>query len=399
MSTSSTDPQGQSVSDLEREVEQERKRVSETIDALQSRASASNVLEQVVKAVSENGGEVSRNLGRTLRDNPLPAILTGVGLAWLMAGTGGGRQRGAGYLRDERYPYDPEWDDEDDVYVREEGIDPPLQPYDISSASGRRLTSGEFDQTSSDLAAAGRTTLFASEQAPSYTSEQAPSVSSDWGHEKSRTMGDRAREMGERARDASRSVGSRIGSGTSAVSGGLHAGASRAGEAMRGAGDAVRGAGDAARLRAQRARYSAMQASREGRDSLANLMHDQPLVFGALAAALGAAFGGVLPASRAENRLFGEQSARLKDTARRVAETESAKATAVAEAMAREAVNMTDEAAGRMQASTPGGKEAVEKAEAGVRSAVNRVAEAGRAEAERQHLGEGVGKDVGRSES
>ena len=33
-------------------------------------------------------GEVSRNLGRSLRDNPLAALLTGVGLAWLMAGSG-----------------------------------------------------------------------------------------------------------------------------------------------------------------------------------------------------------------------------------------------------------------------------------------------------------------------
>ena len=36
----------------------------------------------------DNGGDLGRNLGRAVRDNPLPALLTGVGLAWLMAGTG-----------------------------------------------------------------------------------------------------------------------------------------------------------------------------------------------------------------------------------------------------------------------------------------------------------------------
>ena len=58
------------------------------IDELQQRASVGNLVDQIVKAVGENGGEVSRNLGRTLRDNPLPALLTGVGLVWLMASSG-----------------------------------------------------------------------------------------------------------------------------------------------------------------------------------------------------------------------------------------------------------------------------------------------------------------------
>ena len=88
MAEFSTNPGDRSVTELEREVDRERERVSATIDELQARASVGSLVDQLVKAVGENGGEVSRNLGRSLRDNPLAALLTGVGLAWLMAGSG-----------------------------------------------------------------------------------------------------------------------------------------------------------------------------------------------------------------------------------------------------------------------------------------------------------------------
>ena len=113
-----TDPGDRSVSELEREVDHERERVSATIDELQSRASMGNIVDQLVKAVGENGGEVSRNLGRSLRDNPLAALLTGVGLAWLMAGSGGGSGKPA------------DWDAEDPRYRG--GLDPDWRTFGVS---------------------------------------------------------------------------------------------------------------------------------------------------------------------------------------------------------------------------------------------------------------------------
>ena len=62
MAEFSTNPGDRSVTELEREVDRERERVSATIDELQSRASVGNMAEQLVKAVGENGGEVSRNV-------------------------------------------------------------------------------------------------------------------------------------------------------------------------------------------------------------------------------------------------------------------------------------------------------------------------------------------------
>ena len=106
MAEFNTNPGDRSVTELEREVDRERERVSATIDELQSRASVGSLVDQVVKSVGENGGEVSRNLGRSLRDNPLAALLTGVGLAWLMAGSGKPRDEGR------------DWEEVDQVYLR-----------------------------------------------------------------------------------------------------------------------------------------------------------------------------------------------------------------------------------------------------------------------------------------
>ena len=118
MAEFNTNPGDRSVTELEREVDRERERVSATIDELQSRASVGSLVDQVVKAVGENGGEVSRNLGRSLRDNPLAALLTGVGLAWLMAGSGRPRDEGR------------DWEDPDRDYLRHgrDRLAEPLMP-------------------------------------------------------------------------------------------------------------------------------------------------------------------------------------------------------------------------------------------------------------------------------
>ena len=102
MAEFNTNPGDRSVTELEREVDRERERVSATIDELQARASVGSLVDQLVKAVGDNGGEVSRNLGRSLRDNPLAALWTGVGLAWLMAGSGKPRDEGRDWENPDR---------------------------------------------------------------------------------------------------------------------------------------------------------------------------------------------------------------------------------------------------------------------------------------------------------
>ncbi|MEM7567034.1 MAG: DUF3618 domain-containing protein, partial [Pseudomonadota bacterium] len=89
MSTQTTDPGNKSPEQIEAEVEATRARVSHTLDEIQDRMAPGELFEQAVTFARENGAaDMARNLGRDLRDNPLPLALVGAGLAWLAFSSG-----------------------------------------------------------------------------------------------------------------------------------------------------------------------------------------------------------------------------------------------------------------------------------------------------------------------
>jgi len=80
----------QSSREIEAEVERTRAHMAETLDALRSRMSPGQILDEVLGyAKDTGGGKTLRNLGRTVQDNPAPLLLIGAGVAWMMAGNGG----------------------------------------------------------------------------------------------------------------------------------------------------------------------------------------------------------------------------------------------------------------------------------------------------------------------
>lgn len=72
---------------LERQVDDARARLSQTVDALGEQLSPGQLLDQVFHLTKEQGGEFADNLGRQVKDNPLALLLTGVGVTWLVAGS------------------------------------------------------------------------------------------------------------------------------------------------------------------------------------------------------------------------------------------------------------------------------------------------------------------------
>src|SRR3712207_4196357 len=88
---------------IERDLEDTRSRLDATIDALQQKLSPGQMVDQAVTYFKEGGGvEFTHNLGRTVRDNPLPVLLIGAGIAWLaVSGTTSRRDTGSerGYRR------------------------------------------------------------------------------------------------------------------------------------------------------------------------------------------------------------------------------------------------------------------------------------------------------------
>lgn len=71
---------------LEREINAQRNSIGNIVEALESKFSAGQLLDQALSYTKGNGGEFLNNLGTTIKNNPLPTVLTSVGLLWLMMG-------------------------------------------------------------------------------------------------------------------------------------------------------------------------------------------------------------------------------------------------------------------------------------------------------------------------
>jgi len=302
---SGTDPGEKSSAQIEREVEQTRNNVADTLDTLRQKLQPGQMVDQVVGQVSDyvrssGGTEFMRNLGTSVRDNPMPVALIGAGIAWLLMSGGKPAPRHA-------YDYD------DDTPA----------PRRIGSAG--RVRMGMNDAISSAKEFAGDVV-----EAVGDAASRATAAVSDVASQAGSAIGD---AMGD-ARSTASDAASRLASTGSEL-------ADRAGEATAGARRTVRSyadqASDYAEDGVQRLRGYTEQAVDYADDGVRRLRRDgpgrsleqiaeaQPLVFGALGLALGAALGAVLPKTEAEDRLMGEArdqvASRLGETAREGLET------------------------------------------------------------------------------
>lgn len=75
---------------LEREVDQARARLGRTASELSDRLSPGELMDQALGMAREHGGEFGRNLGAQVKNNPLPMILTSVGISWMMMSSNNG---------------------------------------------------------------------------------------------------------------------------------------------------------------------------------------------------------------------------------------------------------------------------------------------------------------------
>ncbi len=75
-----------SAAEIERDIEQERAALSQSLNALQEKFSVEGIARQLVDQVSRHGGDVAQSVGRSAKENPIALALTGIGLAWMMYG-------------------------------------------------------------------------------------------------------------------------------------------------------------------------------------------------------------------------------------------------------------------------------------------------------------------------
>jgi hypothetical protein len=106
--------------EIRAEIEQTREDLSETVEAIQEKLRPSNIVANAATATTERVKDMASNAADTagewweasggdgivgrIRNHPLPALMTGIGLAWLALSDGGRRQYGYQPNRAERSP-------------------------------------------------------------------------------------------------------------------------------------------------------------------------------------------------------------------------------------------------------------------------------------------------------
>lgn len=71
---------------LEREIDQQRAEIDHIVHALESKLSPGQMIDTALGYAKGGGGEFLHNLSDTVKANPVPTLLTSIGLVWLMAG-------------------------------------------------------------------------------------------------------------------------------------------------------------------------------------------------------------------------------------------------------------------------------------------------------------------------
>lgn len=347
--------------EIERDIERDRARMTDHMRSLQDQFSLDGAIRSVSNQLRQHGGDLGESVSRTVRDNPAALALTGIGLAWLIFGGGNSSKDKYEYGRRtnvstadprlQRGPYGrletrdmeyrgapvPEWADDDEDFssrMSEKGREAQLRAQGAAQRAGEKMGEARAAAESSASRASGRMA-----------------------------------EGRDAAMQRARELRQRLSRGTEHMS------------------EEARARVVAAREAAVTARRRASRMMAESSEQASEFFERQPLVAGALAAALGAAIGGALPRTRKEDELMGIHSDWLMDEAERIYHEESAKAAEVVEAATDEAKKIAQEKKSEMDNAAPGEKSAADAAADEAKSAGKRVADAASQKAKEKDVG------------
>ncbi|MDF1726827.1 MAG: DUF3618 domain-containing protein [Sulfitobacter sp.] len=425
-------PDTRSPEEIERDIERERAELTGTLDTLQDRFSFDGMARQVSTHLQENGSDIARNVSATVKENPLGVALVGAGLAWLAFGSGPSvkakvrdtdtgyrtpppQPHGAHHELDRPAPADREYIDGAsgrEGYAPNYGVPPRAAPafhsvrdddpemdwfYDDLDDDDRGISDGLRDRAAgaADHVRAG------AHSAAEGTRSAGEGVAAG---AKSAAQGtaDAAKNAGSATAQGVKDTASSVGAAASSAASSVRDGAASAAESARLTAARTRERlaqgterlSEEARERVIRARAAALKArdraSTYGQaaiDRSTDAYDSQPLAFGALAFAIGAAAAAAIPGTRREDELVGDQSDRLKRRAQRIFEEERRRAEEVGGAVANEANRVVKEARDEINERAPGDKTAGEAAIDKADDSVKRVADKAKTEADKKKLG------------
>ncbi|GHC26185.1 hypothetical protein GCM10010082_19130 [Kushneria pakistanensis] len=255
--------------EIEADINKTRSHLDDTLSDFQERFSSDSMMHSAMEYVkSDSARDYFSNLGRSVRDNPMPAALIGVGIGWLIYSSNSDsksgdvptsfndkRQKRARHAAAETTPQTHEYDELYDEPL----FDEPLYSEGASIDQHRRGQS---------------------------------SGSSDSGGLRQRAS-DALHNVGDKARNMKGGAGER-------------------------AQNMKSGAGDRMQRMKQGSSDRLGNASSKARDAgswISDMAHDNPVAAGALGLAAGALLGSLIPTSRAEQRAMGETRDQLVDRA------------------------------------------------------------------------------------
>ena len=209
--------------EIEHDIDDTRADVQATLETLERKLSPEHLLDLTLGRVRAHGGEFAGNLGHAVKENPVPLLLTSIGIAWMMMS---GRQNGNG--------------------------------------NGGRLR-------------------------------------------------DRMHEAGDRWTDAKEGASERL----AGVKDTLHGAREGARERIQHSRDTLSHAAGSVRETTRRAADTTRAQLARARSGADYLLHEQPLVLGAIGIAAGALIGAALPATEEEDRMLGSSRDRALDKAKR----------------------------------------------------------------------------------
>lgn len=279
---------------IRRQIEQTRAQMTSTINQIGERLSPDYLLDKAKTSVREaTVGKfkdmsyeanrrmegMSNNMSDTVRANPLPVALIGLGLGWLVMSNRSKQQQ----------QYDMRGQYRTTGYRYYEGNDGPGRMDEM------RYRVGDAADAVQDRAADIQDRI-------SGTAHRMGESVSDTAQRTGETVRDTAQRTGEAVRETAYRVGESVGQRAEMVQ-------------ERAADMSSQARNEAERLAAE-ARWRAQAGVERTRQSFWETMEQNPLTLGAIVLIAGAAVGASIPSTEYENRLMGDTRDRLMDEAR-----------------------------------------------------------------------------------
>lgn len=300
-------------------IEETRAHMTRTVNSIQAKLSPERLAQQAKESIKEatigkveemahtasrKANRWSTSLVDTIKQNPVPAAMVGIGLGWLLMKNSNGETRRGDYH------YYPDSEGNYRLYTSEEWNGP---YYDDRSTSA-------VDRVRDQTSRAAHTMQEGASSAAHAVQERA-SNAAQVVQEKA---GNAAQAVQEKAGELAGSIQDTARSAANTVAERAHSMQERAGEMVSNVQNTTR----------EQATYLANQAQAQARyakTEVQHLMETNPLALGVVAIAAGAIIGLMLPRTQTENQLMGETRDRLMDQAKTTAKETAKKVQHVAE--------------------------------------------------------------------